>query len=587
MYRCSKNTEFVRKSPALRRARNAFQAAQFEPHIISSQRDPIRQVYIRANSNTAPDYPPVRPAPISFGCSPISRGIALNTCIHLESAPASLGPGLRTASGAQWTRGGRLPPVTMCAMPMEARMTWLDVRRPRRAAKVTDRSPWDWYAESCSCGQPPGGCRAHPRGRPSQRPPAGDWRVWAYVAGRGAGKTRAGACWVQHRVESGTMKLGCLIAPTANDIRDVMVEGPSGLLAIAPPWCRPRFQSSKRRVQWPQRGGGGGAICLSGEQPERARGLNVDTLWADELACWQEAESTWDLAMLALRAGTNPQALITTTPRRVAVLRRILTEASTVQTTETTYANQAHLPPEFLTQIVGLYENTRLGRQEIYAEFLETTEGVWFANFDPARHVSVEAEYHPSYFVHCAIDAGTSRTTAAVFFQVRANPGGDRPRITVFGDYLGLDVFSQKNARAIQALADRLPCHGHLNRVRLDPAATARSSLGAAAYGEYERVFGSRILARWPFHLVLDGLDTIELLLDSGNLIIHPRCRNLKDAFQNYCRKRRRGEWLDEPADGHPEEDLIDALRGGIRDALPDGGAPALKLTRVHASRLI
>ena len=233
----------------------------------------------------------------------------------------------------------------------------------------------------------------HPRARPTQRPPAGDWRVWAYVAGRGAGKTRAGACWIQRRVDDGTMKLGCLIAPTAADIRDVMVEGPSGLLAVAPPWCRPRFESSKRRVEWPN---GARAVCLSGEEPERARGLNIDTLWADELACWQRAESTWDLAMLALRAGTNPQALITTTPRRVAVLKRILAEATTVQTTDTTYANQAHLPREFLAQIVGLYENTRLGRQEIYAEFLETTEGVWFANFDPARHVSVEAEYHPA-----------------------------------------------------------------------------------------------------------------------------------------------------------------------------------------------
>ena len=124
--------------------------------------------------------------------------------------------------------------------------------------------------------------------------------------------------------------------------------------------------------------------------------------------------------MLALRAGGNPQALITTTPRRVAVLKRILAEATTVRTTDTTYANQAHLPPEFLAQIVSLYENTRLGRQEIYAEFLETTEGVWFANFDPARHVSVEAEYHPGYSVRCAIDAGTSRHTAAVFFQVRS-----------------------------------------------------------------------------------------------------------------------------------------------------------------------
>ena len=292
------------------------------------------------------------------------------------------------------------------------------------------------------------------------------------------------------------MKLGCLIAPTTADIRDVMVEGPSGLLAVAPPWCRPRFESSKRRVQWPN---GARAICLSGEEPERARGLNVDTLWADELACWQRAESTWDLAMLALRAGTNPQALITTTPRRVAVLRRILAEPTTIQTTDSTYANQAHLPREFLTQIVSLYENTRLGRQEIYAEFLDTTDGVWFAVFNPARHVSVEAEYHPAYAVRCAIDAGTSRHTAAVFFQVRGNPDSDRPRVTVFADYHALDVFSQKNARAIKELADQLPCHGRIDLVRLDPAATARSGIGPAAYGEYERVFGARILDQVAF----------------------------------------------------------------------------------------
>jgi hypothetical protein len=318
------------------------------------------------------------------------------------------------------------------------------------------------------------------------------------VAGRGAGKTRAGACWIQRRAEARIMKLGCLIAPIAADIRDVMVEGPSGLIAVAPPWCRPRFESSKRRVEWPN---GARAICLSGEEPERARGLNVDTLWADELACWQRAESTWDLAMLALRAGTNPQAVMTTTPRRVAVLRRILTEPTTVQTTDTTYANQAQLPREFFAQIVSLY--------------------------------------------------------------------------------------SQNNARGIKALADQLPYQGRIDLVRLDPAATARSSLGPAAYSEYERVFGSRIVARWPQHLVLDGLDTLELLLESGNLMIHPRCTLLKDAFRNYCRQRRGGQWIDFPADGHPEEDLIDALRGGIRDALPGGGASALKLQQVRAAGVL
>jgi hypothetical protein len=162
------------------------------------------------------------------------------------------------------------------------------------------------------------------------------------------------------------MKVGCLIAPTAADIRDVMVEGPSGLLAVAPPWCIPRFEPSKRRISWPN---GARAICLSGEEPERARGLNIDTLWADELACWQRAESTWDLAMLALQ--------------------------------------------------------------------------------------------------------------------------------------------------------------------------------------------------------------------------IHPRCLRLKAAFQSYCRQRRGGQWIDFPADHHPEEDLIDALRGGVRDAFPAGLVPRPELRSVHASRIL
>jgi phage terminase large subunit-like protein len=467
---------------------------------------------------------------------------------------------------------------------LETRAARADRRLEPASAPTTDRSPWEWYAPSCPGGLPPGGCRAHPRARETQRPPEGDWRVWGYVAGRGAGKTRAGAEWIQRRVEDGTMKLGCLIGPTANDIRDVMVEGPSGLLNVAPPWMRPRFEPSKRRVSWPN---GARAVCLSGEEPERARGLNVDTLWADELACWQRAEMTWDLVMLALRAGANPQALVTTTPRRVDVLKRILAESTTVRTTDTTYANQAHLPQAFLSQIVGLYENTRLGRQEIYAEFLDTTDGVWFTKFNTAQHVSLDAEYHPSYYVRCAIDAGTSRHTAAVFFQVRTGYGDERPHVTVFGDYHALDVVSRRNAEAIRAVAYDLPCRGKIDMVRLDPAATARSSLGPAAYGEYEQVFGSRIVARWPQHLVLDGLDTLELLLDAGKLTIHPRCLKLKEAFGNYRHDKKGGQWVDFPADGHPEEDLIDALRGGVRDAMPEGSIVKPALPRIHASRIL
>ncbi len=234
---------------------------------------------------------------------------------------------------------------------LEMRIERLKAGGGRSQPDVTDRSPWDWYAESCPCGLPAGECRVHPRARPTQRPPAGDWRVWAYVAGRGAGKTRAGACWIQQRVENGTMKLGCLIAPTANDIRDVMVEGPSGLLAVAPPWCRPRFEPSKRRVTWPN---GACAVCLSGEEPERARGSERRHALGRRAGLLAASRIDVGPGDAGAAGRTNPQAMITTTPRRVAVLKRILVEPTTVQTTDTTYANQAHLPREFLAQIVRL-----------------------------------------------------------------------------------------------------------------------------------------------------------------------------------------------------------------------------------------
>jgi hypothetical protein len=123
--------------------------------------------------------------------------------------------------------------------------------------------------------------------------------------------------------------------------------------------------------------------------------------------------------------------------------------------------------------------------------------------------------------------------------------------------------------------------------VRLDPASTARTGIGPAAYGEFERVFGRSVLGRWPIHRVTDGLDQVETLLDAGCLVIHPRCVLLKAAFQNYARASRGGEWLDAPADPqHPHEDLIDALRGGIRDRFPEGRVGQPRLRSVHAAGL-
>jgi len=473
----------------------------------------------------------------------------------------------------------------------DLRQQALDFQREQAAAEAYERAGaettaaqtdpvdaaiFDWYGETCPCGLPAGECKEHPRARATQRPPEGDWRVWAYIAGRGAGKTRAGACWIQHRVETGAMKLGFLIAPTAADIRDVIVEGPSGLLAVASPACRPRFEGSKRRVVWPN---GAWAICLSGEEPERARGPNVDTIWADELGCWKRAEATWNTAILALRAGTAPRALITTTPRRVPILQKIVGKSTTARTTDTTYANQAHLAPEFLGEILGMFEGSRLGRQEIYAEFLDTAEGVWFSSFDPAKHVSETAEYHPAFPVHLAIDCGASATTGAVWFQVR-QLDAYRHRVTVFGDYCLAGAYTAKNAAGIKERSGTLPSGGKLDLVRVDPAAKAHTGIGPAAYTEYEKVFG-RLLAKWPSHGVVDGLEFMELLLETGRLVIHPRCTDLIDAFKTYRKKERGGVAIYYPADNQsPSEDMIDALRGGIRDRFPEGSTPALKLTQ-------
>ena len=125
--------------------------------------------------------------------------------------------------------------------------------------------------------------------------------------------------------------------------------------------------------------------------------------------------------------------------------------------------------------------------------------------------------------------------------------------------------------------------------MRLDPASSARTGIGPAAYGEFERVFGRRATARWPSHRVTDGLDQFEVLLDRGLLLIHPRCATLKAAFQNYTRRRTgRGDWLDEPADPqHPHEDLMDALRGGVRDRFSDGRIEQPGLRSISAKLLV
>lgn len=208
--------------------------------------------------------------------------------------------------------------------------------------------------------------------RPEQLPPPGEWTTWLYLGGRGAGKTRAGAEWIRARVENGLARRIALVASTAADARDVMIEGESGLLPVSPDWNRPRYEPSKRRLSWPN---GAVATLFSAEEPESLRGPQHDTAWCDELAKWHYLESAWDNLQLGLRLGARPRQVVTTTPRALASLKAIIARSDTVMTRGTSYDNRANLAPAFFAEIIRRYEGTRFGRQEISAELLDDVAG--------------------------------------------------------------------------------------------------------------------------------------------------------------------------------------------------------------------
>lgn len=207
------------------------------------------------------------------------------------------------------------------------------------------------------------------------------WQFWLFLAGRGAGKTRSGAEWVREQIKIGR-KFGGLIAPTAADIRKVMVEGSSGLLSVSwekdedifgNPMGIPDYEPSKsHRLTWKN---GATCHCYSAEEPDRLRGPQHEFLWADELAAWKYAQEAWDMAMFGLRLGENPQCMVSTTPRPIPIIRELMRSPYSVMTRSSTYANRVNLAASFMNIIISKYEGTRLGRQELMAELLEEVEG--------------------------------------------------------------------------------------------------------------------------------------------------------------------------------------------------------------------
>ena len=274
------------------------------------------------------------------------------------------------------------------------------------------------------------------------------------MAGRGFGKTRSGAEFVRSQIEQRKANRVALIGKTPADVRDVMIEGESGLLNISPPWNKPKYEPSKRKLTW---NNGAIALTFSSYEPDQLRGPQFDLAWCDELRTWAYAQETWDNLMLGLRLGEHPRVIVTTTPSPIALLRNLLKQTTTVITKGSTYENRAFLAPSFFEQIVSRYKGTRLGRQEIEAELLDDTAGALW------RRSDIKYKSIPDLLrVVVAIDPATT-----------SGEGADETGIVVAGK--GVDGF-------YYVLADR--------SIRVSPDAWAKRAIQAYRDFNGDRIIG-------------------------------------------------------------------------------------------------
>ncbi len=222
--------------------------------------------------------------------------------------------------------------------------------------------------------------------RDDQAPPPGDWIIWLILAGRGAGKTRAGAEAVRGWVQ--TYPIVNLIGATLADARDIMVRGESGILASCRRDERPHFFAADLRLEWPN---GAVSSLFSAEEPDRLRGKQHMKLWCDELAAWRQPEA-FDQAMLGLRLGDKPQAIVTTTPRPSKIIKALAAGKDTIVTRGSTFDNRAHLARAFFERITARYKGRAIGRQELFAEIVEEAPGaLWTRALLERQRVAPEA----------------------------------------------------------------------------------------------------------------------------------------------------------------------------------------------------
>jgi len=255
---------------------------------------------------------------------------------------------------------------TLAMMPHDARRQAILTRSPEAV-----RTDWNLWASA------------------GQRPPPGAWRIWALIAGRGYGKTRAGAEWVRGLAEANEDVRIALVGATMADARDVMIEGESGLLAVSPAATRPRWEPARGRLSWRS---GAQAFVFSGEAPERLRGPSHHYAWCDEFAKWAYPQDAWDNLQLTMRLGSAPRTMVTTTPRTIPALRNLIAAPGVIVTNGRS-AENCFLPEAFADHIRATYGGTRFGRQELDGQMIEDiADALWTRPLIEASRTRIRPE---------------------------------------------------------------------------------------------------------------------------------------------------------------------------------------------------
>ncbi len=365
-------------------------------------------------------------------------------------------------SGRSWNAG------SIASLPPNIRKAWLAGLTGRQIEALN--ADWHFWA------------------RPAQVPPEGAWRLWLFMGGRGAGKTRAGAEWVAENVLSGAARRVGLVAPSFSEAREVMLSGPSGLLAIGPAELRPRYEPTRRRLEWPN---GALGYVFSAEEPEALRGPQFDLAWADEIAAWPlpAGEAAFANLELAVRLGAHPRIALTTTPRPNSLLRAIRERRDCVHTRARSADNRAYLAPGFLDSMQAAFGGGRLGRQELDGEWLEDHEGAFWKRADIDR-------------VRIAIAPMLDRRIVAIDPAVSGKPGADACGI------IGLGCVSEGASRIAYVLADStvkgLPPHQWAARAAALAESLDADYIAAEANqgGELVAEALRRAAPHWPVRLV-------------------------------------------------------------------------------------